>query len=42
MNANEPSMKCRESATICQKCLKYDKHEKYSGDLIIGYTAGVI
>lgn len=27
MNANEPMMKCRESATFCQKCLKYDKHK---------------
>ena len=38
MNANEPLMKCRESATFCQKCLKYDKHYKSSGHLFIGWA----
>lgn len=42
MNANEPLMKCRESATFCQKCLKYDKHYKSSDYLFIGWAAGVI
>jgi hypothetical protein len=29
MNADEPLKKCRESAIFCQKCLKYDKHDKF-------------
>jgi hypothetical protein len=42
MNANEPLMKCRESATFCHKCLKYAKHYKPGGHLFIGWAAGVI
>jgi len=42
MNESEPLMRCRESATICQKLQRYECSEEYNGNLFTGCMAGVI
>jgi len=42
MNENEPLMKCREVATICQKLVIMTNSEEHSRNLFTGCAAGVI